>query len=240
MAETTTQIIREDPAIEKYRLGLLDAVSQFINENLANMPPPPVSAPGYEVAGLTPLQQQAAQMAQMGIGMYAPYVQQAADLGQKGAEGVETFGFGGLREGMGATREGQAMLSQAAARANLNRNVPFGYQQRAANYLTGASDMGRDVLGTGRSDIQTALGEYSPASRVQAFMNPYEDAVVQRTLEDIRREGDIREQGLQAQAAAAGGVPLTIVTSAAVANKAAARVTRPRDRTAPPRPQRSR
>ena len=44
MAETTTQIIREDPAIEKYRLGLLDAVSQFINENLANMPPPPVSA----------------------------------------------------------------------------------------------------------------------------------------------------------------------------------------------------
>ena len=204
MAETTTQIIREDPAIEKYRLGLLDAVSEFINENLANMPPPPVSAPGYEVAGLTPLQQQAAQMAQMGIGMYAPYVEQAAKLGQKGAEGVETFGFGGLREGMGATREGQAMLSQAAARANLNRNVPFGYQQRAANYLTGASDMGRDVLGTGRQDIQTALGEYSPASRVQAFMNPYEDAVVQRTLEDIRREGDIREQGLQAQAAAAG------------------------------------
>ena len=202
--ETTTQIIREDPAIEKYRLGLLDAVSKFINENLANMPPPPVSAPGYEVAGLTPLQQQAAQMAQMGIGMYSPYLQEAVKLGQKGAEGVETFGFGGLGEGMGATREGQAMLAQAAARANLNRNVPFGYQQRAANYLTGASDMGRDVLNTGRDDIQTALGEYSPASRVQAFMNPYEDEVVQQTLQDIRREGDIREQGLQAQAAAAG------------------------------------
>ena len=50
-----TQIIKEDPAIEKYRLGLLDAVSQFINTNLGNMPPPPVSAPGYQVAGLTPL-----------------------------------------------------------------------------------------------------------------------------------------------------------------------------------------
>jgi hypothetical protein len=96
------------------------------------------------------------------------------------------------------------MLAQAAARANLNRNVPFGYQERAANYLTGASDMGRDVLGTGRQDIETALGEYSPADRVQAFMNPFEDEVVQRTLADIRREGDIREQGLQAQAAAAG------------------------------------
>ena len=204
MAETTTTIVREDPAIEQYRTGLLEAVSKFITDNLANMPPPPVSAPAYQVAGLTPLQQQAAQMAQMGIGMYAPYVQQAAQLGQKGAEGVETFGFGGLREGLGATREGQSMLAQAAARANLNRNVPFGYQQRAANYLTGASDMGRDVLGTGRQDIQTALGEYSPADRVQAFMNPFEDEVVQRTLADIRREGDIREQGLQAQAAAAG------------------------------------
>jgi hypothetical protein len=82
--------------------------------------------------------------------------------------------------------------------------VPFAYQQRAADYLQGASGMGRDVLGTGRQDIQSALGEYSPAGRVQAFMNPYEDEVVQRTLQDIRREGDIREQAQQAQAASAG------------------------------------
>ena len=202
--ETTTTIVREDPAIEKYRTGLLEAVSKFITDNLANMPPPPVSAPAYQVAGLTPLQQQAAQMAQMGIGMYAPYVQEATKLGQKGAEGVETFGFGGLREGMGATREGQSMLAQAAGRANKYRNVPFGYQERAAKYLTGASDLGRNVLGTGRQDIETALGVYSPANRVQAFMNPFEDEVVKQTLADIRREGDIREQGLQAQAAAAG------------------------------------
>ena len=257
MAETTTQIIREDPAIEKYRLGLLEAVSQFINENLANMPPPPVSAPGYQVAGLTPLQKQAAQMAQMGVGMYAPYVEQAAKLGQKGAEGVETFGFGGLGEGMGATREGQAMLAQAAARANQFRDIPFGYQDRAANYLEGASGLGRSTLGTAESNIQQAIqqanrgqsianqyltgssglgrsvmqrgygdldrsmgrgvrstaeaqgllrgtgGEFDPRS-AQRFMNPYEDEVVQRTLQDIRREGDIREQALQAQAAATG------------------------------------
>ena len=204
MAETTTTIVREDPAIEQYRTGLLDAVSKFITDNLANMPPPPVSAPAYQVAGLTPLQQQAAQMAQMGIGMYAPYVQQAAQLGQKGAEGVETFGFGGLREGLGATREGQSMLAQAAARANLNRNVPFGYQERAANYLTGASDMGRDVLGTGRQDIRTALGEYSPVDRLQPFMSEYEDEVVQQTLDDLARQGKMREQDLKAQAAATG------------------------------------
>jgi hypothetical protein len=205
VSETTqTTIVRQDPEIEGYFTGLLGKVSDFINDNLANMPPPPVLPPAYQVAGLTPLQQQAAQMAQAGIGMYAPYVQQAANLGQKGAEGVETFGFGGIQEGFGATREGQEMLAQAAARANQNRNVPFAYQQRAADYLQGASGMGRDVLGTGRQDIQSALGEYSPAGRVQAFMNPYEDEVVQRTLQDIRREGDIREQAQQAQAASAG------------------------------------
>lgn len=47
-------------------------------------------------------------------------------------------------------------------------------------------------------------GERFSPTQIQGFMNPYEDAVVQQTLADIRREGDIREQGLQAQAAAAG------------------------------------
>jgi len=47
-------------------------------------------------------------------------------------------------------------------------------------------------------------GERFSPTQIQPFMSPYEDAVVQQTLADIRREGDIREQGLQAQAAAAG------------------------------------
>jgi len=204
---TTTQIIREDPAIEAYRTQLLEQVNQFIQDQIARANADPNATflpPNYQVAEQNPLQQKAEAMAQAGIGMYAPYLQRGTELSQKGAEGVETFGFGGLQEGFGATREGQSMLAQAAARANLNRNVPFGYQQRAAEYLQGASGMGRDVLGTGRQDIQSALGEYSPVDRLQPFMSEYEDEVVQQTLDDLARQGKMREQDLKAQAAATG------------------------------------
>jgi hypothetical protein len=77
--ETTRQIIQEAPEIEAYRLGLLGSVSQFINENLGRMPPPPVTPPSYQVAGLTPLQQEAAVMARQGIGSYQPYMQAGLD-----------------------------------------------------------------------------------------------------------------------------------------------------------------
>ena len=257
---TTTQIIREDPAIEAYRTQLLAQVNQFIQEQIQRYNEDPNAQflpPNYQVAAQNPLQQKARAMAQAGIGMYEPYLQRGTDLSQLGAEGVQTYGFGGLQEAFGATREGQNMLAQAAQRANEYRNLPFTYQQRAADYLQGASGLGRNVLGTGRADIQSAIqqanrgqgvanqyltgaldvgrgamarglgsldaaiergdlstreaqrllresgGEFDPRS-VDRFMNPYEDAVVQRTLADIRREGDIREQGLQAQAANVG------------------------------------
>jgi len=84
-----------------------------------------------------------------------------------------------------------------------------------------AAAQGQDVAGEGQAGIGRSVrqgelstqeaqnllrqtgGQFDPRS-VDRFMNPYEDAVVQRTLADIRREGDIREQGLQAQAASAG------------------------------------
>ena len=333
---TTTQIIKEDPAIQTYKENLLKQVNDYIQDQIRNLNESGQFQrlpPDYQVAAQNQLQQKAAAMAQAGVGMYAPYLQRGSDLSQLGAEGVQTYGFGGLQDAFGATREGQSMLGQAAARANQYRNMPFGYQQRAANYLQGASGLGRDVLGTGRSDIQSAIqqanrgqdvandyltgalgvgrgamarglgsldasmnlanqqiaqgrgglggvagqaqaaaqqgmgqaqmgqqgigqelsaadqrmldaqqimgqaaaqgqdvagegqagigrsvrqgelstqeaqnllrqtgGQFDPRS-VDRFMNPYEDAVVQRTLADIRREGDIREQGLQAQAA---------------------------------------
>jgi len=257
---TTTQIIKEYPAIEAYRTQLLEQVNNFIQEQIQRYNADPNAQflpPNYQVAAQNPLQQKARAMAQAGIGMYEPYLQRGTDLSQLGAEGVQTYGFGGLQEAFGATREGQNMLAQAAQRANEYRNLPFTYQQRAADYLQGASGLGRNVLGTGRADIQSAIqqanrgqgvanqyltgaldvgrgamarglgsldaaiergdlstreaqrllresgGEFDPRS-VDRFMNPYEDAVVQRTLADIRREGDIREQGLQAQAANVG------------------------------------
>jgi len=193
--ETTTQIIREDPAIEAYRLGLLESVKQFISENLGAMTPP-VLPPSYQVAGLTDLQKQASMLQQQGVGAYLPYLQKGTRARESGLKYLEDYGFGGLSEAMGATREGQEMLAQVAARGNEYRNQPFTYQTGARDLLSGAVGSGQGMLaGTG--------AQFDP-SQIQSFMNPYEDQVVQQTLADIRREGDIREQGLQAQAAATG------------------------------------
>ncbi len=183
--ETTTQIIKEDPAIEAYRTGLLASVREFIDENLGSAPPPPVLPPGYQVAGLTDAQKQASNLQQQGVGVYLPYLQKGTQARESGLKYLEDYGFGGLSEAMGATREGQQMLSQASGRQGQYINAPFTRQ-------TGAEQR-----------LNQTFGQFDPTA-TSSFMNPYEDQVVQQAMRDIRREGDIREQGLQAQAAASG------------------------------------
>lgn len=301
VAETTRQIIQENPEIEAYRLGLLRDTTDFIRQQLGDGG---IMPPAYQVAGLSPAQQQAMQMAQSGIGMYQPFLQSGLNRLRQGQSYGEQFGFGGLQEAFGATREGQRALSQAAQVAAQNRLQPYEYQRAAAqgintalggaynqaassqqdfanvagqarNYsqaargdinqaiqnqyntalqgqqgLAGAAGQAQagldaaagqaggvygqaqDLFGTNRDlalqqaaqsqeelrnaaqgaqqgaqtgfDYLTGSGAQFDPQDTQRFMNPYEDQAVQQALRDIRREGDIREQGLQAQAANVG------------------------------------
>lgn len=50
---------------------------------------------------------------------------------------------------------------------------------------------------------QTAANLLDPTA-VQAYMNPYEQAVIDQSLQDIRRSGDIAMQGVRAQAVGQG------------------------------------
>lgn len=225
VAETTRQIIQENPEIEAYRLGLLSDTTDFIRRQLGDGG---VLPPAYQVAGLSPAQQQAMQMAQSGIGMYQPFLQSGLDRLRQGQSYGEQFGFGGLQEAFGATREGQKALSQAAQVASQNRLQPYEYQKAAAQgintalggaYNQAASSQqdfsnvaGRaeNALGDVQRGVSSGFGalqgsgaQFNPQD-TQRFMNPYEDQAVQQALRDIRREGDIREQGLQAQAANVG------------------------------------
>lgn len=222
MAEDVTrQIIQEDPQIEAYRLGLLESVQQFINNNMANMPPPPVTPPAYQVAGLSDQQIQAAQMAQQGIGSYQPYLNAGLDAVRSGQGYTEGYGFGALQEGLGATREGQNALSQAAQMAAEQRAQPYMYQNEATNVLRGATGLGYDTAQMGRSDLANAAqmgmgaaqqgsqylsgtGEAFTPEQIVPFMNMYEDQVVQQAMDDLRREEAIRGQGLSAQAVGQG------------------------------------
>ena len=122
MAEET-QIVREAPEIEAYKLGLLKSAKA-----LAETTP---TLPTYQIAGMSPEQQQAITRGAAGIGAYLPFLQGAA--GYVGG-GVEQFG------------------PQAA----------------------------------------------------QRFMNPYQQAVIDESLRQINRQGDIARQNLQAQAVRSG------------------------------------
>ena len=161
---TQVQTIQENPQIEAYRIGLLQSVRDFINQQMG---PGGVRPPVQQVAALTPMQQRAAQLGMQGVGSYEPYMREGLRSLLTGQDVLATGGLGGLQEAYGATREGQRGLSEAA----------------------------RLLQGTG--------AEFAP-SNVQRYMNPYEDIAVQQALGDIRREGNIAQNQLAAQAVGQG------------------------------------
>lgn len=138
MADTITeQIVREAPQIEALKLGLMEQAKTLTGE--------PVTIPAYQVAGLTPDQLQAQELARSGIGSFAPYIQtggQAITAGQQGIGGA------------------QQMAEQAASM-------------------------------------------FAPGAAAQ-FMNPYQEAVTQNALAEMRRQADISRQGAAAQAVKSG------------------------------------
>jgi hypothetical protein len=71
MAEET-QIVREAPEIEAYKLGLLKS-AKALAETTPNLPT-------YQVAGLSQAQQQALTQGQQGIGAYMPYLTGASGM----------------------------------------------------------------------------------------------------------------------------------------------------------------
>jgi len=86
----------------------------------------------------------------------------------------------------------------------------FGRQERALDeaygYLPGAREAVTGGLGALARAEQTAMGTtgmYDP-SMAQGFYNPFEEQVVQQTLEDINRQARQQDIGLRDQAVSAG------------------------------------
>jgi hypothetical protein len=131
---TETQVVREAPEIESYKLGLLQSAKALVDTSGQIDPStgrPFLSPPIYQVAGLTDEQTDAINAGKTGIGAYMPY-------------------------------------------------------------LTGAAGM-----------LGGATQQFNQAE-AQRFMNPYQQQVIDQSLQQINRQGDIARQNLQAQAVRAG------------------------------------
>jgi hypothetical protein len=166
--ETTEQIIREAPNIEAYKLGLLEAARQEIQK--------PMGLPAYQVAGMTPEQVTAAQMAAQGIGAYAPFLSQGAQA---------------ITGGIGAMGYGTQLASQ----------MPQYAQAAGAGYA--ALPAAQQMLMAGAAQASGGSQMYDP-NAARAFMNPYQQEVTQNALREMRRQADIASQGQAAQAIKAG------------------------------------
>lgn len=112
MADISQQIIREAPEIEALKVGLMERARDLVGQ--------PYQLPAYQVAGLSPQQLSAEQLAQQGVGSYQPFldvasrgIAQGQDLAQTGARGLAAINM--TPEFMAAQRAMQTGMDVAGA-----------------------------------------------------------------------------------------------------------------------------
>ena len=152
-----------------------------------------------------PYESQAAanQMLQEGLGL-------GTGLGQQGiGQLAASIGAGQAAAGAGATalqglagQTGQP-VGGAISGAELAAQRARASTSAAQQALMEAGAMGGGAAQQGIAALAGTGGRFDP-SQVSPFMSTYEDAAVQQALADIRRQGDIAQQGVRAQAVGAG------------------------------------
>ena len=145
------------------------------------------------VAGFSPFANRAMEGAYAGIGGYKPYLDFQRDA---------------LLEGMGTVRDRRGLLNDAREgylRAG-EMQQPY-LSQAEQQYGSGMQDLlgsyGR--RGPSARDFQrSSLQGFDPRS-TQAFYNPFEEQVVQRTIDDVFKQGEIADIGQRARDISSGG-----------------------------------
>ena len=174
--DTQTQIVREDPRMEALRLGILMDTRDMVEGRMGVDAALP---PAYQVAGLTGLENQAAALGQAGIGAYVPYLQ--------GATNQVTAGQNLIQDAALPTMgQGQEYLLESGRLAQQLREIPYQYQTAAGEGLLASA------------------GTFDPSTQVSNFYNPYEENVIQQTMQDIADQGAIQQQQARANAVSSG------------------------------------
>ncbi len=186
----TEQMTREEPYMEAMRRGLLQDVrglqANRFGYNLVDTGQTdefgypiqryekimddagqwvgPAYEPDYQVAELTPEQQQASAQAQQGLGAFMPYMQ------------------GGLRN----IQQGQEYTQQARGLAGLTREDPYGYQQSAATGL--GTSIGQFTPGTLADPDSQISAYYNPYEQqvVDVVKSDFDRA---RKMSDMQEAG---------------------------------------------------
>lgn len=178
MAEET-QIIREAPDIEAYKLGLLKSAKAEIEK--------PLTLPAYQAAGLSELQQKAIGLGQQGIGVYAPFLQQGAQavgqgmqLTQAGAQAVDPSNIATFMNPY------QQQVTQNAL-AEMRRQADIARQSQAAGAIR-AGAFGGTREGVQRAETERGIQDIMSQKIMQDLAANYAQAS-QRQLEQGKALG---------------------------------------------------
>ncbi len=153
----------------------IEAYKLGLIESARQLSQQPMFVPAMEAAGLSPTQVQAIDFAKQGVGAFEPYIQGASQ----------------------AVTQGMDLAQRGALTVGGVQTAPM--FQEAQNVLGRAMP----VLGQGIGGLLGSAQAYDP-NAAAAYMNPYQQAVTQNALGEMRRQADIARQGQAAQAIAAG------------------------------------
>lgn len=176
---TETQIVREAPDIEAYKIGLLKSAKEEIEK--------PLTLPAYQAAGLSGLQQKAIDLGQQGIGVYAPFLQQGAQavgqgmqLTQAGAQALDPSNIATFMNPY------QQQVTQNAL-AEMRRQADIARQGQAAGAIR-AGAFGGTREGVQRAETERGIQDVMSQKIMQDLAANYAQAS-QRQLEQGRSLG---------------------------------------------------
>ena len=173
--ETQYQITSRTPEVEAYELELLKAAQKLTDKAMFDERFAPAA---YQIAGFSPMEQQAFSMAQQGVGSYVPYLQLAtSNIGGSGQFIADAA--------VPTLAQGQQYAQEAGRLAQQLREVPYKYQTAAGEGLLASA------------------GTFDPA-QTSAFMNPYTEEVIDIAQADLDEQAAAQQQQLAANAVASG------------------------------------
>tara|TARA_R110002124_G_scaffold13560_5_gene62259 strand:- start:3093 stop:5159 length:2067 start_codon:yes stop_codon:yes gene_type:complete len=217
-----------DPLIRQLYFGTEDAPGFYNQLQQAGANLIGSDVPLQDTSGLNPLELQARQRAQEGLGQFQPYFTQQQDLineaiGQsRRAEQLQDPYFSQAEQqygqGLDSTLSGidQARQMSGNVTDQFGRRLSdveqrgegaagrFGQELRGIESgVAGSVDEFGNRLGESESLLRGTLGGYDPSMTSQ-FYNPYEDRVVDQTIQDVMDAGDKQDISARAQAIGAG------------------------------------
>lgn len=177
----------------------------------------PYTYTGQRIADFTPAEREAMRMTAQGMGSYLPFYQSAEAM-TRGGLGAAAGAYEDTRNLLGeavqagelSTGEAMGLLRQApgvaasATRRGLGQIGQAGRELRGARGVLGGT-MGR--LGEAAGVGYGATGQFDPRG-IESFYNPFEQQVVDQTMEDVRKglaQSDIARRAREIGSGAFGG-----------------------------------